>query len=174
MAAKLRTALTLTVLTVVLVVMLVVGWNSATASFPSLGASSSSKADTCTNKRVTKRILRTQVTVSVYNGTNRKGFANTTMSALENRGFKVGALGNAPASLVRDGVQVLTVVKDDPRAVLVARQFKPTATVRVVETVQGPGINVVMGRGSTRPASGAPQVYKLPKPVVTCLDKTTN
>jgi hypothetical protein len=173
MTRSIRTAVTLTALSLILAVMVVVGWKQATAAFPSLGGDKAAAA-TCQKQRVKKRLLRKEVVVSVYNGSGRKGLADRTMGVLESRTFRVGAIGNAPAGTSVDYIEVRASSKDDPAATLVAQQFKPPATVVATEDQIGPGVNVIMGKRSRVPHASGPASLKLVKPVVTCLDKPSS
>ncbi|MCW2759608.1 MAG: LytR family transcriptional regulator [Nocardioidaceae bacterium] len=165
-----RTSLTLSILGVLLVVMLVFGWKQATAAFPGSDTATSTETP-CANPRTKTTITRKEVVVSVYNGSTRKGLADRTMSKLEASGFKAGAVGNAPDGTDVDYIEVRASSINDPGAALVAAQFNPKAKVVAAEDELGPGVDVIMGKTSRRPAKGAPPALKLTTPVVTCLDK---
>ena len=138
MSASLRSALTLLVLAVVMLVAAVWGWQAVTKPFPS-----SAPAPLCTDTTVLTgaQVFRDQVAVSVYNGSDRNGLAGATMAKLEERGFVGADSGNAPIKI--KGVQIWS---DEPRNAavrLVARQFK---SAKVVSGEQlGRGIVVVVG-----------------------------
>ncbi len=168
--SKARTAGTLIALGVVLAVMLVIGWRAASAPFPSLG--SGGAAAKCETVKEKSRIFRKEITVSVFNGTGRKGLADTTMAGMERRDFKPGSVGNAPAGSV-PYVEVRSKFKDDPAARLVARQFKPAAKVVQSGDDLGPGIDVVLGKKFQTLHVPSPKSLKLDKPKRTCLDQAT-
>jgi hypothetical protein len=138
MSSSLRSGLTLLVLTGLLLVAALWGWQAVTKPFPS-----SEPAPLCTDVTVLtgKQVFRDQVAVSVYNGSDRSGLAGATMELLEDRGFVGADSGNAPVKV--NGVQIWT---DQPRNAavrLVARQFKSAKVVSGEEL--GRGIVVVVG-----------------------------
>lgn len=166
-SARVRSAATLAALGVLLVVMAVVGWKTATTSFPSL--SGDNPAPTCVKTKVKKVIFRKEITVSVYNASKKSGFAERTMNSMERRNFVVGAVGNAPGNTDVPRVEVHTTVRNDPRAELVAEQYKPPAVVVVSQDVLGPGVDVILGPKAPRPVVPAPKSLKLDQPTNTCV-----
>ena len=92
------------------------------------------------------RLVTEDVTVSVYNAGNRAGLAGRTQEELVSRGFIAGDLGNAPEGLgdVRV-VRVLAASRQDPAALLVARQFGENTFVQVSDGDLGAGVDVVVG-----------------------------
>ncbi len=165
--SKGRTAGTLLVLGVVLVLMLVVGWHAFRAPFPSLSGNSATPK--CDAVKVKSKIFRKEITVSVFNGTNRKGLADRTMADLEKRSFRPGTVGNAPIGSVAYA-EVRSTIKDDPAAQLVANQFKPPADVVQDSNDLGPGIDLVLGTKFTKLHVPSPKSLKLTTPRQTCLD----
>lgn len=142
MASSVRSALTLLVLCGLLLVAAVWGWQAATQPFPG-----SEPAPLCTETTVLTgdRVVREQVAVSVYNGSDRNGLASATMEQLEERGFVGADSDNAPAKI--DGVEIWS---DEPRNAavrLVARQFKGARVVSGQKL--GRGITVVVGENFT-------------------------
>lgn len=71
------------------------------------------------------------IMVDVYNASQRAGLANRVKINLERRGFLGGVTKNNPGKLAPRNVAVLTTDPQDPRAKLVAVQFK--GKVRRVE-----------------------------------------
>jgi hypothetical protein len=167
--SRARTAGTLAVMAVLLVVMLVFGWNAVSAPFPQRASSKT----TCKTVKVQHRIYRQQITVSVYNGTKRSGLADRTMAELERRSFKPGEVANAPSGINAKRVTVLSTTKDDPQAVLVAQQFKPQADIVLSTDEFGAGIDVVLGPGFKNMRKPAPKFLRLDKPISTCVDAVT-
>jgi hypothetical protein len=165
----LTSAVTLTCLMGVLVLMAVWGVKAATApvpgdSTPAADGPSCSSAD----QKVTKYVRRGDVTVSVYNSGETSGRAQSTMDLLEKAGFKVGEVTNAPAGLKAERAAVYSTKADDPAAELVARALgKGTQVVHSDEDL-GPGVDVVIGDKFKRLDPKAPKRLPLPKPVVTC------
>lgn len=64
------------------------------------------------------------VMVDVYNASQRAGLANRVKINLERRGFLGGVTKNNPGKLSPKNVAVLSADPQDPRAKLVAAQFK--------------------------------------------------
>ena len=129
--------------------------------------------NTCKTVKVVNRIYRSQITVSVYNGTKRSGLADRTMANLERRSFKPGEVGNAPSGVNAKRVTVITTTKGDPQAVLVARQFKPTADIVLSADGYGVGVDVVLGPAFKKLYKNAPRSMALAKPIRTCVDVVT-
>lgn len=150
------TALTLTALVAVLVIFAVVGFNQLFAPIDDSGTTIT--APTCTPQQVEAggRIRATDVTVSVFNASDRSGLANETLSDLGERGFRLGDAGNAPDGIDVRYVQVWTTEKGDTSAKLVARQFGAGTVVRVGDDL-GAGVDVVVGQDFKGLVDGAPR-----------------
>lgn len=165
-------AATMVGLSVVLIVMAWWGLHNALAPVPS---QTSSNTATCSPaERATKLFARpNDITVSVYNAGARNGYAALTLQRLEARGFNAGAVGNAPAGAVSSPVttaRVLTTsTRDDPYALLVARNLGKNVPVEVTTETLGPGIDVLIGKKMGALAKHAPKRLKLPKPVTSCV-----
>ena len=142
----LTTAVTLLVLTGILVAGALVGSKALFAPMPS-DQSRAGDGPSCTRTTLKKgqTVRAREVQVSVFNGGSRAGLATETMGALRNRGFDRGSIGNAPEGTVVRKVQVWTTQRDDVAARLVANQFGPRTRVHVVASDLGPGIDVVVG-----------------------------
>lgn len=153
---KVATALTLTFLTGLLVVFAVVGFNQLFAPIDDSGTNIT--APTCTPQQVPAggRVKTIDVTVSVFNASDRSGLANETLSSLAERGFRPGDAGNAPEGTDVRYVQVWTTEEGDTAARLVARQFGRGTVVRVGEDL-GVGIDVVVGQDFKGLVDGAPR-----------------
>lgn len=166
----LTTALTMTVLTGIVVVMAVWGFNAATAPYGDRGDPVSS-GPTCApeQQKVTENIRRKDVTVSVYNSGKRSGRAQATLDQLEEAGFKAGAVGNAPEDLATKRAVVYAADRDDPAAKLVALAFGPKTEVQASADELGPGIAVVIGDKFERLDAHAPRKMELAEPEVDCL-----
>ncbi|MDQ6641632.1 MAG: LytR C-terminal domain-containing protein [Actinomycetota bacterium] len=172
--SKGRTAGTLVALGVIVALMLVLGWQAVSAPFPSLSGGGGGGAVACQKVQKKVRIFRKEITVSVFNGTKRKGLADLTMRSMERRAFNPGAVGNAPPGGTVAYVEVRsTTSADDPAAQLVAQQFKPAAKVVLSADALGPGIVVVLGPKFKAMHVPAPKSLKLAKPKRTCLDNAS-
>jgi hypothetical protein len=161
MGPQARSAATLTVLCLILVLFLVWGWNAATAPLPGLGGDSTAEDDgpVCTPRDVKKgeKVRTVDVTVSILNSTAQDGFARKTMSQFTARGFGDGELGNAPAEHDVLGVAIVTDDPGSPAVRLVASYLgtKP----RIIEGEQlAPGVVVVVGEDFEKLRRGASAV----------------
>ncbi len=132
MTRGVRTAVTLAVLCVLLVVAGIWGWKAATKPLPG-------KVDSpiCVNTSVAAgdKVFPEQVTVSVYNAGEREGLAGRTMQLLTDAGFAEGNSGNAPDGKVT-GVAIWTDEPDNPAVLLVASRLGPDVEI---ERPQGRG-----------------------------------
>lgn len=139
-------AVTLTVLVLLLVVGAVAGYRALTAPLPGSGGTTTA-AQPCQPRIVKGDMVRSKdVTVSVYNAGTRNGLAGQTLDQLAARGFIKGNVGNAPDRFA--GVQfvrVLAPAKDDPVAKLVALQFGSNTPVQPVKRRLGQGVEVIVG-----------------------------
>ena len=162
---RLRTALILVALLVLLGAMGVYGYKAATHPFP--GSAKTTKS--CTKQEISKqRYLSTKdITVSVYNAGARKHFAALTQSRLESRGFRAGALGNAPFKV--KVARVFTTSDDLSSAKLVARNLGVGIPVVHTDNEMGPGIDIFVGPrlGYLNPRHI--KRIKLAKPIETCV-----
>ena len=136
-----KTAVVILVLGAVLAVVGVWGFQRATEPFPG-------KADPpkCLPQEVEEgqKVRVDQVTVSVYNASDRNGLAGRTMSQLEEVGFGKGDTGNAPKE---SGVRYAEIWTETPRAPdvqLVASHLGPRTEV-VRRNSRGVGVTVLVG-----------------------------
>lgn len=138
MSASARSAITLSVLCLLLVLGAAWGWSALTQPLPGDEA-----APACVDTPVAAgtEVFRDQVVVSVFNGSGRAGLAGATMEQLEARGFVGAATGNAPVRV--PGVQIWSADPASPAVKLVRRQF-PGAKVTPGDAL-GPGVVVVVG-----------------------------
>ena len=146
---RVLTALTLVVLTGLLVVGAVVGVRALFAPLPGSEEEeidAPAAAASCNpDLRAGKRVRSKDVTVSVFNAGNQGGLASSTRDKLVKRGFLPGDVGNAPDGLDVRFVRVLAPARRDPAARLVARQFGKKTFVQVTDEDYGPGVDVVVG-----------------------------
>jgi hypothetical protein len=140
-----RTALTLGVLVLLMVVAGAWGWRALTAPLPDTGPS-----PLCTETTVAAgtEVFRDQVAVSVFNGSTRSRLAAATLEQLAERGFVGADTGNAPNQLAR--TQIWAADPENPAVMLVKRQFKKAKVVPGTEVQGEPlgrGVVVVLGQG---------------------------
>ena len=135
-----RTALTLAVLALIVVVAGGWGWGMLTAPFPE-------KADLppCSSVDVHAgdHVFAAQVTVSVLNASGREGLAGRTIAALSGDGFATGTSGNAERGTKVGTVQIWTTSPSSPAVRLVAAWLPGVKVVR--KQVTEPGVVVVVG-----------------------------
>jgi hypothetical protein len=145
-----RTAVTVTVLGVILVLGALWGWAALTEPFPG-------KADvpTCVDRHVAAgdKVYPDQVVVSVFNAGTREGLAGRTMQLLTDQGFAEGDSGNAPDGADVATAEVWTDDASNPAVRLVAARLGPDTLV-VERKSAGAGVVVVVGDGFDKLVKG--------------------
>ena len=138
MSGALRSALTLAVLALLVVVAAVWGWAALTEPFPE-----DEPVAICEETDVAAggEVRRDQVVVSVFNGSDRSGLAGSTMAQLVERGFVEGDVGDAP--LPAASTQIWSSEPTNPAVLLVKQQFKQAKIV--AGDPLGDGVVVVVG-----------------------------
>ena len=138
MSASLRSALTLTVLALLLAVAAVWGWAAFTEPFPQ-----DEPVAICEDTTVSagSEVRRDQVVVSVFNGSKRSGLAGSTSAELEERGFVAGDVGDSPVPV--GTTQIWSSDPTNPAVLLVQQQFKKAKIVPGDPI--GVGVVVVVG-----------------------------
>ncbi|MBA2955348.1 LytR family transcriptional regulator [Nocardioides sp. MAH-18] len=148
MPETVRTTITLVVLAVLVALAAVWGWNAATDSLPA-------KVDrpVCVDTEVEAgdRLYPQQVTVSVYNASDRSGLAGRTMRDLEDAGFAEGRTGDAARTKVGE-VAIWSTEPAGPAVRLVASYLGDVDIER--REGLGPGVTVVVGKDFGRPGEG--------------------
>jgi len=131
-----RTTVTLLALGALLVVAAVWGWHATMKPLPA-------KVDSpiCVDTPVSAgdKVYPQQVTVSVYNASQREGLAGRTMQLLKDAGFTKGQAGNAATAKVST-VQIWSTTPENPDVQLVASYFGDID----VERRDGPGLGVTV------------------------------
>lgn len=159
LAPATRTALTISVLVVVLLVGVVWGWRALFAELPSedLGTASTG---VCTVRPFTagSTITTSDVTISVYNASTRSQLARATMNVLASRGFGAGSTGNAPEGSVVDRVEIWTQDPESAAVALVRAQIGSPVPVKVNRPELGDGVVVVVGNGWDEPTGDTTEV----------------
>jgi hypothetical protein len=142
MTGALKSALTLSVLGVLVVIAAVWGWAAFTEPFPEEEA-----VPICEDVTVPAgtEVRRDQVVVSVYNGSKRSGLAGSTSAQLVERGFVSGEVGDSP--LPAATTQIWSSDPANPAVQLVQQQFKQAKVV--TGDAIGPGVVVVVGEKFT-------------------------
>lgn len=147
LAPRLRTATTLGVLTMLLLLGLVWGVTAVTKPFPSL-VDTPTPTGPCTERRIAdgQQVRRADVTVSVYNAGTTDGQAGRLLEKLVLAEFPAGETGNAPAGTkVGAGVQVWTDQPGSPAVRLVVSVFGQGNATVVEKAGLGPGVTVIVG-----------------------------
>ena len=141
MAPGVRSAVTLSVLCVLLAVAAIWGWSAATDPLPA-------KVDTaiCVDKEFPAgtKVFPQDVTVSVYNAGTREGLAGRVMALLTEDGFNEGTSGNVEARV--DTVQIWTLEPENPAVALIATRFGEDVDIER-RNPPGVGVAVVVGDG---------------------------
>jgi hypothetical protein len=136
MSRGVQTAITLSVLCVVLAVAALWGWRATMTPLPA-------KVDTpvCVEKKIPAgtKIFPQDVTVSVFNAGDREGLAGRTMQLFTESGFAEGNSGNVSAQVAV--VQIWTLEPDSPAVQLVASRLGDDVEI---ERRNPPGVGVVV------------------------------
>jgi len=162
-----KTALTLSTLAVLVLLGVTWGWAAMTTPFPHRTA-----APLCSQTTVHSgdRVAPPQVTVSVFNASQRTGLAGATLAGFQAQGFGAGNVGNAPKGTHVAYAQVWTQDPTNPAVRLVKSRLGPKAHV-VRKTHHGPGVVVMVGVGFNNVLRGLPSV-KVTKTATICTPPT--
>ncbi|WP_110240563.1 LytR C-terminal domain-containing protein [Nocardioides gilvus] len=165
MNKRMKSLVTLSTLTVLTLLAAVVGFAALTAPFPT-----AEDQPVCVTTQVAadQEVFPEQVTISVYNASNRNGLASSTLNDLVDRGFIGAGSGNAPGDKPVKGVQIWADNAKNPAVALVKGQFRKAKVVP--GSALGPGVVVVVGTGkvSLRPSGKAPISATAKSPSVIC------
>lgn len=139
--SRLRSALTLGTLAVVLLVGMVWAWSAVTEPFPE-----AEETPPCTVQSFAAGdVLRTRdVLVNVMNAGSREGLARTTMDQLIRHGFGAGVRDNTTVPKGTPAAQVWAADAEDPAARLVLRFLGDAAEI-VEQQTAAEGVTVVVG-----------------------------
>jgi hypothetical protein len=158
-----RSAITISVLGLVLVVAAIWGWGAATDPLPD-------RADSpiCVDRSIAEgeKVFPPDVTVSVYNAGTRDGLAGRVMGELTDAGFHEGNSGNAAPTVRVSVVEIWTLEPQNPAVRLVASRLGDDVTVKRREPV-GSGVTVVVGDGFTNVVEGRKAV-RSPEDATVC------
>jgi hypothetical protein len=141
-SAGVRTAVTLGVLALLVVVGALWGWAALTEPFPE-----DEPVAICEDTTIPAgtEVRRDQVVVSVFNGSKRSGLAGATSAQLAERGFVTGDVGDAPQPAA--STQIWSSDPTNPAVKLVQKQFKGAEVVP--GNPIGVGVVVVVGEKFT-------------------------
>lgn len=139
MSRAVRTAITISVLCVLLAAAALWGWSAAMKPLPA-------KVDRpiCVDNDVATgdKVFPQEVTVSVYNASDREGLAGRTMQLLTDEGFAKGKSGNTSGQV--DVVQIWTLDPESPAVALVASWLGDDVEIQRRQP-PGVGVAVVVG-----------------------------
>jgi len=141
--ARLRTAITLAALAVLLLVGVTWGWSQVSQPLPG-------KADAAicvpTSYAAGDELFVQDVTVSVLNASKREGLAGRTLQLLQDDGFAEGQTSNAPEGTAVAVAEIWVTDPESPAAKLVRARLGPV-TVREEPNNPAVGVTVVVGDG---------------------------
>ena len=136
MSRGVQTAITISVLCVLLAAAGLWGWSAAMKPLPA-------KVNTaiCVDNDVTAgdKVFPQDVAVSVYNASDREGLAGRTMQLLTDEGFVEGKSGNTQAQV--NVVQIWTLDPESPAVALVASWLGGRVEI---QRRQPPGVGVAV------------------------------
>lgn len=140
-AAPLRTALTLGVLGVLLLIGVTWGWSAVTEPFPE-----DAETPICSATAVPAgtKVYPDQVLVSVANAGNREGLAGRVMQLLTDAGFVAGRIDNAPPTAEVKFAEIWTDDPRNPAVRLLASRLGNRAKIVEAES-DLPGVTVIVG-----------------------------
>jgi hypothetical protein len=141
LSPRLRSALTLAVLALLVVVGTAWGFAQVTEPFPGRAEPS-----VCVDEQFAagERIYPQNVTVSVVNASTRVGLAGRTMSALVDEGFARGEIANAAEGVEVKRAEIWTTDADNPAVLLVRSRFGQVEVVEMPDPGAA-GIVLVVG-----------------------------
>jgi LytR cell envelope-related transcriptional attenuator len=139
---RLRTALTLIVLMMIIGFGAKWGWAKATKPLPQAEVTATGLCRTI-QVSAGDKVTPEDVVVSVFNGSDRAGLAQRTRGLFVDQGFGAGEVNNAPKNTGVENAEIWAANPDDPAVVLVASRLKD---VDIVEgPVLGDGVVVLVG-----------------------------
>jgi hypothetical protein len=142
LTARLRTAITLAALAVLMVFGVTWGWAQMTKPFPG-----KVDAPICvdTSYRAGDELFVQDVTVSVLNASAREGLAGRTLAELQTVGFAEGQTANAPkGTAITTPSEIWVDDIDNPGAKLLRARLGPVPVIAHPENTAA-GITVVVG-----------------------------
>lgn len=165
MAPALRSAATLCVLVLLVLVAAVWGFAALTSPFPEREQPPVCAA---TQLNAGDTLHRDRVVVSVFNASNRTGLASVTMDKLLELGFVAGSTGNAPER--SRATKIFSSNPDDPAVKLVKAQFKGAKVVP--GDPLGEGVVIVVGQNFKDLRAKGPDSLTVETAATACLANT--
>jgi hypothetical protein len=163
MTARLRTAITLAALAVLLLVGVTWGWSQVSQPLPG-----KAEAAICvpTSYAAGDELFVQDVTVSVLNASKREGLAGRTLQLFEDDGFAAGQTANAPKGTDVAVAEIWVTDPESPAAKLVRARVGPVV-VRAEPNNPALGVTIVVGDGFGELRQG-PQSVVLKADAVVC------
>jgi hypothetical protein len=151
MSPTLKSALTLVTLLALLLGAGFWGWQAFTEPLPT-----AEEPPVCEDTKMPAgaEVRPQQVTVSVYNASDRNGLAGFTMELLVSEEFGQGESGNAPRGTDVPTAEIWAEDPDGPAAVLVQSYFGRAVVIREPPATLGPGVVVIVGEDFKRLRKG--------------------
>lgn len=152
---RLRSALTLAALLLIIGFGAKWGWSAATKSLPE---TTPTPTGPCCSLEIAAgtKVFPEDVVVSVFNGSTRAGLAQRTLGLFGDEGFGKGQVNNAPKNSGVDVAEIWAANPNDPAVLLVASRLKD---VDIIEGPQlGAGVVVLVGDKFTGLVPGKPFV----------------
>jgi len=163
MTARLRTAITLAILAVLLLAGVTWGWSQVSQPLPG-------KADAAicvpTSYAAGDQLFVQDVTVSVLNASQREGLAGRTLQLFQDDGFAEGQTSNAPEGTAVAVAEIWVTDPESPAAKLVRARLGQV-TVREEPNNPALGVTVVVGDGFGELRQG-PESVVLKSDAVVC------
>jgi hypothetical protein len=153
--ARVRTAVTIAVLAVLLVIGVAWGYSQVVKPFPG-----KAEVPLCvdTSYAAGDEITPGDVTVSVLNASNREGLAGRTLQLFEDAGFAGGQISNAPEGTEVKGIAQIWATNRKNPAIPLIRSRIGKVPVREVPDNPALGITVVAGDQFGELVDGLPSV----------------
>lgn len=164
---RVRSLITLAAAAGIFIAGLFIGFQLLTAS-----AETADPGPTCKDRTIAKgaKLTSNLVTVNVFNASKRAGLANRVTIDLQRRNFLAGDPGNSTSAVKPDEVTILTDYPNDPRARLVAEQFKGKVSYAKPDVTVDEGIIVLLGDDVDEHLKDkAPAEIVTDRPVTVCL-----
>ena len=164
LTARLRTAITLAALAALMLFGITWGWAQVSKPFPG-------KVDAAicvdTAYKAGQQLFVQDVTVNVFNASDREGLATRTLAELTDAGFAAGLTDNAPkGTSLSAPAEIWVKDLDDPAAKLLRPRVGKVPVVEHTDNSDA-GITLVVGDGFEDLRQG-PDSVVLAKDAVTC------